>query len=114
MKQYSEADEETKVSLNLNKLTKKINTKDYNSIYNLLNANFKNSNFKNINEFKKYLQNYLYEINDLQIESIENNNGYYVSKCNVINQRNTEESKYMTVFIKLKEGTNFEMSFNIE
>lgn len=106
--------DESKLSLQLGKITQMLNNKDYNAIYNKLNETFRNNNFTNVSKLEEYLKNNIYNINSLVISECEENDDYYVCKATIINQENTNESKDINLIIKLIDSNNFEMSFSFE
>ena len=112
LNKYSKAKVEEKAKLNLNKVINMINTKDYNSIYKVLNPTFRESNFKSVNDLRIYIQKNFYEINSIKIDKAEKKNNYYVFKCITTNQRNVKESKSVNIIISKTQDTNFEMSFS--
>lgn len=113
-KNYDEAEDETKVVTQINKIRQMLNMKDYNTIYKKLNATFRNNNFKNVNQLAQYLQKNAYDINTITVDDVEENGDYYVCTCTLTNQKNEQESKNMTIMIKPIDYSNFEMSFNIQ
>lgn len=110
---YEEADENTKVAIQVGKFKQMLNTKDYNAIYHKLNTVFRNNNFNTVSKLENYLKNKVYDINTVEIEDFNQNNDYYVCNCILTNQKDTNEQKKMTIIIKLIDSNNFEMSFNI-
>lgn len=114
IEKYNKLDRSDKAKYNINKFIKMLNMKDYNAIYNSLNTAFKNNKFKTFNEFKKYINSNFYDINNIEIKEISDSKEYFVYKCVLRGIRRREENKNITIIIKLKEGTDFEMSINIE
>lgn len=111
---YDNCNINDKVGLQVNKFKQMINSKDYNSIYNKLNAAFKNNNFANVSELETYLKNNMYDINDIRIPDIKEYEDYYICTCILVNFQDKNESKNMNIIIKLIDSNNFEMSFSIE
>lgn len=105
-------DDESKLSIQLGKITQMLNNKDYNAIYNKLNETFRNNNYTNVSSLEEYLKNNIYNINSVVISDYEKNDDYYVCKATIQNQKNTNESKDMNLIIKLIDSNNFEMSFS--
>lgn len=105
-------DDESKLSIQLGKITQMLNNKDYNAIYNKLNETFRNNNFTNVSSLEEYLKNNIYNINSVVISDYEKTDDYYVCKATIQNQKNTNESKDMNLIIKLIDSNNFEMSFS--
>lgn len=110
---YDSADEDVKVSTQINKLQQMLNFKDYNAIYSKLNATFRNNNYQNVNKLAQYLAKNTYAINTIEVNNMEQRDGYYICTCTLKNQKNTQEQKNMTIMIKLNDYNNFEMSFSM-
>lgn len=113
-KEYEDATELTKSKYQVEILIQKINTKDYKSIYNNLDNTFKNNNFKTIEALKTYINQNFYYLNDLNIIEIYQEENYNLFKCEIINLRNNNESKKLTVVVNIKDGMNYTMSFSFE
>ena len=112
---YNKLDEFDKSKYNMSKFIKMVNTKDYKAIYNVLNETFRNNNFKSVDDLKQYIQNNMYELNDIEIDEYDDETyEYYVFNCIITNMRNANESKSMTIIIDQGEGTDFTMSFSFE
>ncbi len=111
---YEKASDEEKVSLNVGKFKQMLNTKDYNTIYNKLNETFRKNNFSTVSKLEEYLKKNTYEINSIKVENKNQQNDYYVCECTLVDQTNTEQTKKMTIMIKLLDNNNFSMSFSIK
>ena len=111
---YEKASDEEKVSLNVGKFKQMLNTKDYNTIYNKLNETFRKNNFSTVSKLEEYLKKNTYEINSIKVENKTQQNDYYVCECTLVDQTNTEQTKKMTIMIKLLDNNNFSMSFSIK
>lgn len=111
---YEKASDEEKVSLNIGKFKQMLNTKDYNTIYNKLNETFRKNNFSTVSKLEEYLKKNTYEINSIKVENKTQQNDYYVCECTLVDQTNTEQTKKMTIMIKLLDNNNFSMSFSIK
>lgn len=113
-KEYKDATELSKSKYQVEALIQKINAKDYKSIYNNLDSTFKNNNFKTIEALKTYINKNFYYLNDLSIIDIYQEENYNLFKCKIINLRNNNESKEITVVVSIKDGMNYTMSFSFE
>lgn len=111
---YEKASDEEKVSLNVGKFKQMLNTKDYNTIYDKLNETFRKNNFSTVSKLEEYLKKNTYEINSIKVENKTQQNDYYVCECTLVDQTNTEQTKKMTIMIKLLDNNNFSMSFSIK
>src|SRR5574344_74202 len=98
---YNASSNESKVGLNTEKIKEAINDKDYNYIYNKLNATFKHNNFKTVSDLQVYLQSNLYSNNKFEYLGIEEQNGVYVATVKVTNQKKSSESKNIKMVMKL-------------
>lgn len=110
-KDYDNANKFGKAKYNLINFISMVNTKDFNAIYNHLDATFKQNNFRNVDELENNIKNNMYLINSVEINE-SNNSQYYVFKCKLINQENKDNVKDMTVVINQTDGRNFTMSFS--
>ena len=111
--EYDEANEATKITIQVEKLNQMLNTKDYSAIYNKLNKTFKQNNYSSVSKLEKYLESNIYEINTINIEDYAQQEDYYICKCTLINQKNNQEAKEMNIIIKLIDSNNFELSFSM-
>ena len=111
---YNKLDKYDKATYNLSKFIEMVNTKDYNSIYQVLDSTFKSNNFTNIEKLKEYLKINMYEINNIEINDYDNDTyEYCIFYCKITNKKNKTESKDMTIIINQNEGTEFTMSFSV-
>ena len=111
--EYSKANNNKKVIMNIDKFIQMINNYDYKAAYEVLNMSFKEKYFKTEEEFKKYMQNNYYRYNDISLEKFSDENGTYVYNTTIQNKLNKEEQKEMNIIMKLNNDTNFEMSFEV-
>lgn len=112
---YSKMDNLQKATYQLNNFIKKVNTKDYETIYNNLDSTFKNNNFKNVDELKKYIENNFYNLNTINIEEYDGETyEYCIFQCKLTNVEDSEKIKKLNAVIFIKEGTDFTMSFSVQ
>ena len=111
--EYSNANNNKKIIMNIDKFIQMINNYDYKSAYNVLNKTFKEKYFKTEEEFKNYMQNNYYRYNDISLADFSNENDIFVCKATIKNKLNEEEQKEMNIIMKLNENTDFEMSFEV-
>ncbi len=111
---YNNSDEAMKVKMNSDKIIQMMNRRDYKTIYNLLNGTFKNNYFKTEEEFEKYMKEKYPLHYKAEFANTENEGNTYIQEINLTDiTEQDEEIKQMTIIMQLKEGTNFEMSFEI-
>lgn len=114
LEKYNSTNEQGKVVLNIQKFIDAINSYDYNYAYNCLSEGFKANYFKNVQDFEKYIESTLYAKNEVSYESFEEQSGLYKYKVKISNKENEAESITKTFIVKLNDGTDFEMSFNVD
>lgn len=118
VEKYNELKNEEKVQANAQIFLKMINTKDYKHAYGLLNNEFKQNKFETQEKFEKYIKENFFEYNIKNNSGsgvdISQEGGYYIYNMTVSNNSSSvAENKKITFIIKLKEGTDFEMSFSM-
>ena len=101
--------------MNIEKIISALNDKDYGYVYNKLDEKFKNNKFNNIDSFKEYMNNVVFDSNKAEYLNFseEGNTYIYNIKIKSANEE-VNESKSVTIIMKLLEGTDFVMSFNVE
>ena len=115
IEEYENGNVEKKVTMNIGKFIDMINNFDYKSAYNVLNQSFKEKYFKTEEEFKQYMKNTYYECNAIDLKDFSNENGTYVYTCIMRNKfyDDTDPGKDINIIMRLKNGTDFEMSFEV-
>ena len=115
IEKYNSVEDKVKVAMNINKIVTALNDKDYNYIYNKLDETFKNNNFSTSNKLEEYLNNNLFEENDVEYNEFEEKgNNIYTYKIQISNSDNEDETRNMTIVMKLGEDIDFTMSFSFE
>lgn len=119
LNKYNNGSEQLKVGMNLEKVFQALNRKDYQYIYEKLYPEFRENNFPTLNNFKEYMQNEFFEINKITYGEFESKSNIDIYDVYITDAREDEEEadtkKVEKSFIlKLGEGTDFEMSFNIQ
>ncbi len=113
LEQYNNANSQEKVALNIQKFMKSINAKDYNYAYNCLSDSFKNNYFNTVEEFENYIIQNLYTNNEIEYVEFKEENEFYTYTIQITNMDRENESIEKTLIMKLNEGTDFELSFNV-
>ena len=92
-----------------------INTKDYAHVYEKLSDGFKANYFGTLEEFKNYIESNFYYVNDYTINHYSNEGNIYIYYITLkdYNSLNDENTMDKTFNIRLGEGTDFEISFNV-
>lgn len=112
MEKYNKSNESQKVAFCIDKFIKNVNAENYTLAYSMLSQGFKNNYFKTLASFENYAkQNFL---GKEQIEFIELKNEAEVYIYKVTLSSKNSENKLEKIFnVKLGEGTQFEISFNM-
>lgn len=119
LNKYNNGSEQLKVGMNLEKVFQALNRKDYQYIYEKLYPEFRDNNFPTLNKFKAYMQNEFFEVNKITYGKFESKSNTDIYEVYITDAREDEEEadtkKVEKSFIlKLEEGTDFVMSFNIQ
>ncbi len=113
---YDTATNEQRVQMNIDKFFQMINRHDYRTSYNCLATSFRNNYSITEESFEQIAKNKFFEHNNIEfIEYDEVSNdtlAYQVKLTDLTGQ--SEEEKNVTIIMQLKEGIDFEMSFDIE
>ncbi len=115
LQQYNNADITKKVQFNIDKFIKMINTKDYKNSYALLYDEFKNKYFQTEDSYKQYIKANFFEYNNVTYDKFSNEGDTYIFELTLSDKTQKDsKTKKLTIIMKLKEGTDFVMSFNLE
>ena len=102
-----------KAGLNIQKVFDAINDKDYKYFYNKLDSTFRQNNFPTEESFKDYVEKN-FSNNQLVYDNGKESGDLYIYDVTV--SEGTESNKQAvkkTFIVKLLEGTDFVMSFNV-
>lgn len=115
IEKYNNASEQEKVAICISKFIKLINSKEYEEAYKKLDTTFKKNKFDSVEKFKNYIKNELFNYNIATIQSEDKIGDVYTCKVKIKSGVGVSaEEKEITVVMKLLEGTDFVMSFNVE
>ena len=109
---YKKASNVQKISTNVDKVMKMINTYDYIGLYNILDDSYKISKFSSINDFINYISTTFYNSNIYEIKDIKTKSDNYIIEIKVYKD-NEHDSEYnnVNIIIKLQKDTDFNISF---
>ncbi len=111
---YNKSSDTTKVALNLEKFKQMLNRKDYDIAYKVLDETFRNNNFGNVNKFKDYVQKNWFDCNKFNYQGVNNAGNVFTINVQISDNINNEINPIDKTFIvKLKDETNFVMSFEV-
>jgi hypothetical protein len=112
VEEYNKSSEAEKVVLNIKRFFMGIDDKNYGFSYNVLSESFKNSKYPTKKDFLNFAKQNFFEENKIEYISYEKENGLYIYKIKLTDATGTStESKEFNIILKLKSGTDFEMSF---
>lgn len=111
--EYSEATQKKKVAMNIQKIITAINQKDYMYVYSKLSTEFREKNFPIKENLKEYIEKTFFEKNVVQFGKFSKTNDLYLYEIK-IKDATTGNSINKTIIMKLKNGNDFVMSFNLE
>lgn len=113
--QYREANNRDRGILNIEKFFSMINIQDYQSAYEVLDANFKQTNFKTEADFENYMKNKVFRYNKVNYQTYNDEiSGIYSYNMIVLDATGKSQNQIeFSIVMKLLEGTNFVMSFTI-
>ena len=114
IEKYNESNNAEKSGLNMQRVIDALNNGDYSYIYSKLDYTFKANNFATIEKFEQYLQNNLYTSLNVEYSNYKSSGElhmYDVTFKDKANEKNEAITK--TFIIKLLEGTDFVISFNV-
>lgn len=111
---YQKANNQQKVAYCIDRFIQAINDENYKFAYSLLSEGFKSNYFKTQTSFEQYIQTHLKDKNKATYKTFNTQGEIYTYAVNLINSEENINPVEKTFIVKLKEGTDFEMSFNVE
>lgn len=112
LEKYEEVSKEGKGEMNIDKIFEAINNKDYNYVYNKLDANYKNRYFTTLESFSTFMSNNLFEKNEVEFDEYEESENS--CKYSLIIKDASGQNKnqiLMTMIMQLGENTDFTIKF---
>ena len=114
IERYNSSNDAEKAGLNLQKVVDALNNNDYEYVYNKLDETFKTNNFKTLENFEQYIQNNLYTSANVEFSNYQNSGELHMFDATFTDKNNENSNAITKTFIvKLLEGTDFVMSFNV-
>lgn len=112
---YGKETQQQKVEMNLEKIKQALNRKDYQYIYEKLDSIFKSNNFATLPEFENYIKNTFFSINQIEYGEFNSQANTYIYETKITDYTKETQDVIEKIFIiKLEEGEDFTISFNIE
>lgn len=110
---YNKAKPGEKVALCIDKFIKNINAENYTLAYSMLSQDFKNNYFKTLSSFENYAKQNFLGKDQIEFIELKNEAEVYIYKV-TLSSKNNENKLEKSFNVKLGEGTNFEISFNMQ
>lgn len=108
-----EGKEYNRAQLILNLVNQMLNRKDYDSLYNVLNENFKNKYFQTQEAFENYIKENLFEQNKFEYLGFSKEDDRIIIKTEISDLVNNEEMKVKRYGVELLDDDNFLISFDV-
>ena len=110
-----DADERTRIQQYCGKFIRYIETKDYESAYNLLYPDFKNNYFKTLDDFTKYVQEkFPSDLIIVSYDNIERQGQYYVLFTTITSPLEPDYSMDQRFFFVENDFNDFLLSFEVK
>lgn len=112
---YLSADQKTKVATDLDMFFNMINTKDYSHAYEKLDDGFKQNYFPTQSDFDNYMKQHFFDYNYIGVNNSRNEGDVFIYELGIkdgVSSGAQEMAK--TFLVKLGEGLDFDISFNVE
>ena len=114
IERYNTSNNAERAGLNLQKVVDAMNNGDYEYIYNKLDETFRVNNFPALESFEQYIQNNLYTSANVEFSNYKNSGELHIFDATFTDKSNENSNAITKTFIvKLLEGTDFVMSFNV-
>lgn len=111
---YEKYSEQEKIIVNIDQWIKMLNRRDYKTAYNMLDDTFKNNNFGSEEKFEQYIME-LYPLHyKASYNSISIEGKTYVADVKLNSLVTSSISKDIKIIMRLEEGTDYVMSFEIK
>ena len=111
VEKYENATKQEKVALNIQKVVEALNAKDYNYVYSKLADEFKENYFKTYKDFEKYASQTFDVENEVNFSTFTESQDLCTYKITLKGKNKTITKR---IIMRLEEGTNFVMSFNVD
>lgn len=112
---YNKLSDKEKAISNVDKVMKLINEKNYTELYGHLSEGFKNNYFPTQETFEKYIQNNFFDNNITGTITVKNEGKIFmITVPYKEGLSSAAEQRKKTFIVRLGEGTDFELSFNVD
>ena len=111
--EYNKGSDSHKVMMNIDRWNSMLKVRDYTNAYNLLDDTFRRNNFDTVEKFESYMRENLPSHYELTYSNYSEENDTKTQEV-VFKDMDSDEQKTLNIIMKLKEGTDFVMSFSIK
>ena len=111
LNKYNNSNDATKAGLDLQKIIDALNDEDFKYVYNKLDETFKENNFPTVKDIEQYIKNNITINSNVVISNYQNSNDLHMFDVTFSYDEVNTITK--TFIIKLLDGTDFVMSFNV-
>ena len=113
IEKYNTATTEEKVGYNIQKIVEALNSRDYSYIYSKLANEFKANYFKTYEDFEEYAKKTFNVGYEVEFDKYTESNNLCTYQITLTRQKSSK-TLTKTIVMRLEEGTDFVMSFNVE
>lgn len=115
IKTYSSSNNQKKVMMNVNKIINMLNSRDYNTVYELLDENFRSEKFGTEENFEEYIKRKIPSHYKIKYESFEQTgNNVFVQKITLLDIIDNTDYLSFSIIMVLKNESDFSISFGLE
>lgn len=114
IEKYNKSNVNQKVAFCIDKFIKNINDENYNLAYGMVSQGFKNNYFKTLASFENYVKQNFLGKDKIEFKEFQNEKEIYIYKVILNSSKDSENRLEKSFNVKLGEGTQFEISFNVE
>ena len=112
---YDSADEQYKVSMNIDKWVQMLNNRDYTHAYEILDETFRNNNWGSEEAFEQYMRENFALHYDVEYTTYSSENSTYIQQINLTDiTGETEGTISLNIIMQLKDNYEFVMSFSVQ
>lgn len=114
MQTYQSVNDQDKAIMNTNKWIEMLNNRDYMSAYKVLDETFRNNYFNSLEDFEQYIKKKYPLHYSTSYTKYKNENGLQILTVQLNDiTKQSNSSNVINIIMKLKEGTDFVMSFEL-
>ena len=111
---YDKASPQGKVMLNADKWVQMLNNRDYTSAYKVLDETFRNNNFGTVDNFENYMRQNYGEHYKVTFGDFSNEGDTYIQPLTLTPISGSNQTKEITIIMRLSDNYGYVMSFVIQ